>query len=311
VGSFLERLHLLLAVAGAAVEVEVGEGLGVELPRAGWRGKLVNCEKTSTLCPRRGSPAIAAGGDRAWPRLAEAAGVEEPGVAGRLAQAQEGFEDQDLRAPEPLLADAAAERGAVVVAHLVVELALLGLGRSKILVLRSPPAPAPGGLPPGLLDPAASASRRPSSISSCRNCGRSSPRITRCWSSRSSPASSPSCAGSSTPRPSLPLPRRAAPRPPGKVESFQNDPTSRLFLISLKAGGLGLTSPPPTTSTCSIPGGNPAVEAQAIDRAHRIGQERPVSPAAWSPATPWKKRSSTSRKPNETSPTPSSRPTRV
>ena len=61
-----------------------------------------------------------------------------------------------------------------------------------------------------------------------------------------------------------------------KVESFQNDPTSRLFLISLKAGGLGLNLTAADYVYLLDPWWNPAVEAQAIDRAHRIGQERPV-----------------------------------
>jgi hypothetical protein len=61
-----------------------------------------------------------------------------------------------------------------------------------------------------------------------------------------------------------------------KVESFQNDPASRLFLISLKAGGLGLNLTAADYVYLLDPWWNPAVEAQAIDRAHRIGQERPV-----------------------------------
>jgi SNF2 family DNA or RNA helicase len=61
-----------------------------------------------------------------------------------------------------------------------------------------------------------------------------------------------------------------------KVEAFQNDPASRLFLISLKAGGLGLNLTAADYVYLLDPWWNPAVEAQAIDRAHRIGQERPV-----------------------------------
>jgi superfamily II DNA or RNA helicase len=61
-----------------------------------------------------------------------------------------------------------------------------------------------------------------------------------------------------------------------KVETFQSDPSCRLFLISLKAGGLGLNLTAADYVYLLDPWWNPAVEAQAIDRAHRIGQDRPV-----------------------------------
>ena len=57
---------------------------------------------------------------------------------------------------------------------------------------------------------------------------------------------------------------------------FQNDPAVRLFLISLKAGGLGLNLTAAEYVFLLDPWWNPAVEAQAIDRAHRIGQTRHV-----------------------------------
>jgi hypothetical protein len=60
------------------------------------------------------------------------------------------------------------------------------------------------------------------------------------------------------------------------VENFQNDPDSRLFLISLKAGGQGLNLTAAEYVFLLDPWWNPAVEAQAIDRAHRIGQMRQV-----------------------------------
>ena len=53
-------------------------------------------------------------------------------------------------------------------------------------------------------------------------------------------------------------------------------PTPRLFLISLKAGGLGLNLTGADYVFLLDPWWNPAVEAQAIDRAHRIGQVRHV-----------------------------------
>jgi superfamily II DNA or RNA helicase len=61
-----------------------------------------------------------------------------------------------------------------------------------------------------------------------------------------------------------------------RVERFQNDPDCRLFLISLKAGGLGLNLTAADYVFILDPWWNPAVEAQAVDRAHRIGQARQV-----------------------------------
>ncbi len=60
------------------------------------------------------------------------------------------------------------------------------------------------------------------------------------------------------------------------VERFQNNPDSKLFLISLKAGGLGLNLTAAEYVYLLDPWWNPAVEAQAIDRAHRIGQVNQV-----------------------------------
>jgi hypothetical protein len=62
----------------------------------------------------------------------------------------------------------------------------------------------------------------------------------------------------------------------GVVEQFQTDPDCRLFLISLKAGGLGLNLTAADYVYLLDPWWNPAVEAQAIDRTHRIGQTRKV-----------------------------------
>jgi SNF2 family DNA or RNA helicase len=61
-----------------------------------------------------------------------------------------------------------------------------------------------------------------------------------------------------------------------RVERFQNDPDCKLFLISLKAGGVGLNLTAAEYVYLLDPWWNPAVEAQAIDRSHRIGQTRPV-----------------------------------
>lgn len=60
------------------------------------------------------------------------------------------------------------------------------------------------------------------------------------------------------------------------VERFQTDDECKLFLISLKAGGLGLNLTAAEYVFLLDPWWNPAVEAQAVDRAHRIGQTRQV-----------------------------------
>ena len=60
------------------------------------------------------------------------------------------------------------------------------------------------------------------------------------------------------------------------VQTFQNDDTIPVFLISLKAGGLGLNLTAAGYVFLLDPWWNPAVEAQAIDRAHRVGQTKNV-----------------------------------
>jgi|GEM_PF-2506411 len=61
-----------------------------------------------------------------------------------------------------------------------------------------------------------------------------------------------------------------------KVDRFQNDTECPVFLISLKAGGTGLNLTAAEYVFLLDPWWNPATEAQAIDRAHRIGQNRHV-----------------------------------
>jgi len=61
-----------------------------------------------------------------------------------------------------------------------------------------------------------------------------------------------------------------------RVDRFQSDACVPLFLISLKAGGHGLNLTAADYVYLLDPWWNPAVEAQAIDRAHRIGQTRSV-----------------------------------
>ena len=60
------------------------------------------------------------------------------------------------------------------------------------------------------------------------------------------------------------------------VARFQADERPGVFLISLKAGGTGLNLTAASYVVLFDPWWNPAVEAQAIDRTHRIGQTRNV-----------------------------------
>jgi SNF2 family DNA or RNA helicase len=60
------------------------------------------------------------------------------------------------------------------------------------------------------------------------------------------------------------------------VNEFQKDKDIPLFLISLKAGGVGLNLTSADYVFLLDPWWNPAVEKQAMDRTHRIGQTKPV-----------------------------------
>ena len=62
-----------------------------------------------------------------------------------------------------------------------------------------------------------------------------------------------------------------------EVEKFQKDSDCQVFLISLKAGGTGLNLTAAEYVFILDPWWNPAVEDQATDRAHRIGQKRAVT----------------------------------
>ncbi|NLG46763.1 DEAD/DEAH box helicase, partial [Gordonia sp. (in: high G+C Gram-positive bacteria)] len=70
---------------------------------------------------------------------------------------------------------------------------------------------------------------------------------------------------------STPISRRGA-----QIEQF-TDGTTRVFLISLKAGGFGLNLTAADYIFMTDPWWNPAAESQAVDRAHRIGQHRAVT----------------------------------
>jgi len=60
------------------------------------------------------------------------------------------------------------------------------------------------------------------------------------------------------------------------VDKFQDEKDVRIFLISLKAGGFGLNLTAADYVIHYDPWWNPAVEMQASDRAHRIGQTKIV-----------------------------------
>ena len=62
----------------------------------------------------------------------------------------------------------------------------------------------------------------------------------------------------------------------GVVDTFQSESGSDVMLLSLKAGGVGLTLTRADHVFMLDPWWNPFVEDQAADRAHRIGQEQPV-----------------------------------
>ena len=61
------------------------------------------------------------------------------------------------------------------------------------------------------------------------------------------------------------------------VQAFQNDPNPCVFLLSLRAAGTGLNLTNASYVVLYDPWWNPAVEAQAIDRSHRIGQTQTVN----------------------------------
>jgi SNF2 family DNA or RNA helicase len=69
----------------------------------------------------------------------------------------------------------------------------------------------------------------------------------------------------------IPKARQAA------VDKFQEDESVPVFLISLKAGGTGLNLTGADVVVHFDPWWNPAAEAQATDRAHRIGQKKVVT----------------------------------
>jgi SNF2 family DNA or RNA helicase len=63
----------------------------------------------------------------------------------------------------------------------------------------------------------------------------------------------------------------------GVIHAFKNDPRPSVFFLSLKAGGQGLNLTEASYVFLLDPWWNPAVENQAMDRCHRMGQKRPVT----------------------------------
>lgn len=60
------------------------------------------------------------------------------------------------------------------------------------------------------------------------------------------------------------------------MESFKSDPACEVLLVSLRAGGVGLNLTMASRVYLMEPFWNPAVENQATDRIHRLGQQRAV-----------------------------------
>lgn len=60
------------------------------------------------------------------------------------------------------------------------------------------------------------------------------------------------------------------------MAAFRDDPSVQVILVSIMAGGLGLNLTAANSVFVMEPQFNPAAEAQAIDRVHRLGQTRPV-----------------------------------
>ncbi len=61
------------------------------------------------------------------------------------------------------------------------------------------------------------------------------------------------------------------------IESFQRDPSTTVFLLSVRAGACGINLTAASHVFLLEPAMNPAMEEQAIGRAWRMGQQRPVT----------------------------------
>lgn len=70
--------------------------------------------------------------------------------------------------------------------------------------------------------------------------------------------------------------RMSPPQRATVISKFMTDPTVTVFLVSLKAGGVALNLTEASRVFVMDPWWNPAVEDQAFDRIHRLGQYRPI-----------------------------------
>ena len=61
------------------------------------------------------------------------------------------------------------------------------------------------------------------------------------------------------------------------MQALREDPSIRVMLVSIGAGGLGLNLTTANKVFMMEPQFNPAAEAQAVDRVHRLGQDREVT----------------------------------
>ena len=61
------------------------------------------------------------------------------------------------------------------------------------------------------------------------------------------------------------------------IEAFQKDPPTTVFLLSMRSGAVGINLTAANHVFLMEPAFNPALEDQAVGRAHRMGQTRPVT----------------------------------
>ena len=61
------------------------------------------------------------------------------------------------------------------------------------------------------------------------------------------------------------------------IDAFQKDPPTTVFLLSMRSGAVGINLTAANHVFLMEPAFNPALEDQAVGRAHRMGQTRPVT----------------------------------
>ena len=152
-----------------------------------------------------------------------------------------------------------------------------GMDKSKIHILEALLRLRQAAIHPGLIDLRAHPNPAPNWICCFRSWPKFWKKATKPWSFRSSLPCSASCAAGWMSRRSamnISTDRHATAGLRSSVSRTIRN--AKLFLISLKAGGLGLNLTAAEYVFLLDPWWNPAVEAQAIDRTHRIGQTRSV-----------------------------------